>query len=838
MVSKKSLFWWVKTSNLKLQVIVLILIVITVFARVFPLQMQKQIVNQAIRFKDLHLLLIYCGLYIGAVVLSGVLKYVINILQARIGEETLAKLRKQLYSHILTLPMSFFRRTGAGMVVSSLVSEIASTGDFVGQAIAVPAINLLTLLAFGAYMFYLNPLLAALSLIIYPFALAVVPILQKRFNQTNRERVDITRKLSNSIGEAVSGIHEIHGNASFEIENEKFGHSIDKLFKTRIRLQLFKRGIMFSNNFFQSLGPFILFLVGGYLAINGRFDLGALVAFLSAYEKLYDPWKELMDFYQDYQDTSVRYKRVMEYFDAEPEFAILPVSGKLETLEGKIELQDVSFELAGGVRLLNQINFTLKPGEQLALVGFSGSGKSTLANVIGQIYKNTGGHVLLDGKELQDLTKKDVAANVGIVAQQPFIFDGTIKENLLYSCNAILEKGNGKGKRNLPSLDEMIAAIQQVGVFVDVLRFGLSTVLAHDAKDEQAQKLIRVRGSFYRDYGELLKDYVEFFDPERYLYNSNLVANLTFGSPNREEFALERLPANEHFLKFLEKAHLTTPLLRLGRDLAQQTVDILKSLKGDAFFFQQSPIAAEEFDSYGELVERMEKLKLHQLSKEDELKLLRLALNFIPARHKMVALPEYLQELVLEGRALFMETVNQEFPGAVTFYRRDEYLYSQTILDNILFGTPSTDNPKAMDRINQCVIQLLIEEDLLETIVEIGLNFQVGSKGDRLSGGQRQKIAIARAFLKSPAILIMDEATAALDNASQARIQNLLETKWKGRSTLVSVVHRLDTIKGYDRIAVMKAGKIVEMGPYQELIERKGILYELVYGARPGVKEQ
>jgi len=189
MVSKKSLFWWVKTSNLKLQVIVLILIVITVFARVFPLQMQKQIINQAIRFKDLHLLLVYCGLYIGAVILSGVLKYVINILQARIGEETLAKLRKQLYSHILTLPMSFFRRTGAGMVVSSLVSEIASTGDFVGQAIAVPAINLLTLVAFGAYMFYLNPLLAALSLIIYPFALAVVPILQKRFNQTDRKSV-------------------------------------------------------------------------------------------------------------------------------------------------------------------------------------------------------------------------------------------------------------------------------------------------------------------------------------------------------------------------------------------------------------------------------------------------------------------------------------------------------------------------------------------------------------------------------------------------------------------------------------------------------------------------
>jgi ABC-type multidrug transport system fused ATPase/permease subunit len=157
-----------------------------------------------------------------------------------------------------------------------------------------------------------------------------------------------------------------------------------------------------------------------------------------------------------------------------------------------------------------------------------------------------------------------------------------------------------------------------------------------------------------------------------------------------------------------------------------------------------------------------------------------------------------------------------------------EYIYSQTILNNIFFGKTKTANPQAQERIDQSIIQLLIEEDLLEGIIEIGMYFQVGSKGDRLSGGQRQKLAIARAFLKTPKILIMDEATSALDNKSQTRIQNLLETRWKKKSTVISVVHRLDTIKNYDKVAVMKAGKILEMGPYDELIARKGMLYELV----------
>jgi ABC-type phosphate transport system ATPase subunit len=273
----------------------------------------------------------------------------------------------------------------------------------------------------------------------------------------------------------------------------------------------------------------------------------------------------------------------------------------------------------------------------------------------------------------------------------------------------------------------------------------------------------------------------------------------------------------------------------LGAELCKQTVDILGNLPPERVFFEQSPIPAEELDDYRAIVGRLGKLKLHQLSPGDRSKLLELALRFTPGVHKMVGLPDILQELMLEGRALFREMISRDDLEAFTFYQAAEYIYSETILGNILFGKTKTVNPQAEEKINQSIIQVLIEEDLLETIVEIGMEFQVGSKGDNLSGGQRQKLAIARVFLKAPRVLIMDEATSALDNRSQARIQGLLDSKWKGMSTLIAVVHRLDIIKNYDKVAVMKAGRIGEVGSYDELIARKGMLYELIYGRTSAV---
>ena len=827
-VVKRSLFSWILAGNLKLQLLLLLVIIVMVFARVLPLEMQKRIVNEAINLRNIELLFVYCGVYLTAVIFFSALKYITNIIQTLIAQRATARMRKDLYHHILTLPLNFFRKTQPGMVVNALTSELTVPGNFVGMAVASPVTNVLTLLAFAVYLFFLNWLLALVSLSIYPIVVFLVPVLQKRVNRANKKRVDVSRTFSARIAEAISGIHEIQGHGAYKIENRKYDSIVDKLLRIRIVWDLYRFGVKSANGFFTSLGPFLVFILGGWLTIKGQLELGALVAFLSAQERLFEPWKELIEFYQVYQDGRVNYDRTMEYFDVEPDHEIAPKDREPLELDGGVEIRDVSFDTDTGIRLLDGINMSLRPGEHLALVGFSGSGKSTLALCIGQLYKYTGGSVLIGDKEVSSLTKKDMVNNIGFVAQSPFIFDGTIRENILYSWQAISE-GDGQEKEDrLPSLDDVIAVLHHTGIFADVLRFGLNAILTHDQDKKLVDVLVRVRKNFQRDFGDELADYVEFFDENQYLYYSSVAENLIFGTPNKDEFANANLSKNEYFLEFLKQADLNRPLLSLGSELAKQTVDILGNLPADSVFFEQSPIAAEELDEYKMLVEQLKKKKLHEISDTDRQMLLELSLRFTPGVHKMVPLPRILETLILEGRALFHEKITGDDPGAITFYQMAEYIYSQTILNNIFFGKTKTANPQAQERIDQSIIQLLIEEDLLEGIIEIGMHFQVGSKGDKLSGGQRQKLAIARAFLKSPKILIMDEATSALDNKSQARIQNLLETRWKKKSTVISVVHRLDTIKNYDKVAVMKAGKILEMGPYDELIARKGILYELV----------
>jgi ABC-type transport system involved in cytochrome bd biosynthesis fused ATPase/permease subunit len=439
----------------------------------------------------------------------------------------------------------------------------------------------------------------------------------------------------------------------------------------------------------------------------------------------------------------------------------------------------------------------------------------------------------LDNKDVTELSKRDMIRNMGFVSQTPFIFSGTIRENLLYSCVAKEEiEETDKGK-DLPSLDDMIEVLQQTGLFVDVLRFGLNAVIDQEEYQDVVEKIIRVRNNFQQNFGHVLTDYVEFYDENAYLFYSSVSENITFGSPNQENFKDENLCENRYFIDFLNRADLTTALVSLGAELSRQMVDILGNLPQEAVFFEHSPIKPDELDDFKVLVEHLKQTRLHQLNEQNLKKLLELALRFTPGKHKMVALPQILERLVLESRGLFKEKIFEDGrQKAFTFFDVSSYIHSQTILNNILFGRTTTSGSQAQDKIDQCIIHLLIEEDLLETILEIGMHYEVGSKGENLSGGQRQKLAIARVFLKSPRLMIMDEATSALDNKSQARIQDLLERRWKGKRTVISVAHRLDIVKNYDKIAVMKAGKIIEIGSYNQLMDKKGVFYELVTGKR------
>ncbi len=767
-IVKKPLTAWIFEGNAKLQVLLVAIILLAVAIRVVPLEMQKRIVNEAINLRKVDLLIIYCGIYLGAVVFYSLFKLIINIIQTKISQKATAEMRKQLYHHILNMPLSFFRNTQPGTVVNSLINELTIPGNFVGMAIAVPLTNIVTLLAFFGYLFVLNPVLAVLSFSLYPVMLYIIPLLQKRVNRDNKKRVNTSRQLSSKIVESISGIHEVQANGAFEIENNKFDSIVDSLKRIRIKWSIYKFAIKVTSNFFVNMGPFLIFIVGGYLAIHGQLGLGALVAFLSAQEKLYDPWKELIEFYQVYQDGSINYYKTMNYFDVEIKHELTPENREPYALDVSINVENMTLETKEGVKLLNNINLNIAAGEQIALVGFSGSGKSSLALCLAQLYDYTSGHASIGNREIAKLTKADMTKNIGLVSQSPFIFDGTIKENLMYSYTALhgelcVQEGDCK-----PELDDLVHVLQQSGLFVDVLRFGLTTIVDKNA-EELIPVIVRMRENFQNEFGDSLGDRVEFFDEGQFLSYASIADNIIFGAPVAEEFKNHKLVKSQFFLKFMDDADLTRPLLSLGKEIADQTVDILKNIKHDKIFFEQSPIKPEEFDLYEDIVIKIKNKKLHQIDKEQKTGLLELALRFSPGKHTIAVIPEFLTNLILEGRYLFREKILQKDPNAIAFFRNDQYIHSQTIFNNILFGIVKTTNPGEQEKINQFMIALLIGEDFLEKMIEIGMNFQVGTRGNNLSGGQQQKLAIARTFLKSPSIMILDEATSALDNKSQKK---------------------------------------------------------------------
>ncbi|MEJ5359866.1 MAG: ABC transporter ATP-binding protein/permease [Desulfobacterales bacterium] len=824
-IVKRSLASWVFEGNLPWQALLLVLIAVFTATRVLPLEMQKRIVNEAIGRREVDLLFAYGATYLAAVVLSNACKYGIQVIETLIAQRTLARMRRALLEHILRLPVGFFRENQPGSVVNAVVNELAVPSNFVGAALSTPVANLLTLLAFAGYLLWLNPLLAVVSLAIYPAAMAVLPFLQRGANRANQKRVDLARTFSGRIAESFQGIHEIHGHAAFRIEQRRFAELIERLRKVRVVWGLFRYGVKSANNFFTSLGPFIVFLLGGWLAIRGELELGALVAFLSAQEKLYDPWKELIEFYQVYQDGKVTYRRTMEFFDVESPVQIDPPDRPPLRLEGKLEVRRLDFVTEAGIRLLQDIQLALRPGEHLALVGFSGSGKSTLALCMAQLHAVEEGRIFLGGHDLTRLSKMDIAANLGLVSQHPFLFEGTLRDNLLYACEALAPAQAGTAAP--PTLDDIIAVLHQTGLFADVLQFGLNTPFDPARHEAIAPGLIRVRRKFQEKFGARFGEVVEFYDAAAYLEYSSIAENLLFGSARRPEFEPARLAANDWMVDFLAREALLHRLVNVGIRLARQTVDILGNLPPERVFFAQSPMSAEELPLFRRTLEQLRRRSPEQLSRQETLRLLELALRFTPGTHKMLELGDEFRARLLAARARLRREIEGNVPGAVAFYDPEAVVPSQPILKNILFGNTIAARPRMQEQILQTVIQLLIEKDLLEAIVGIGMETDVGTQGDKLSGGQRQKLAIARVLLKSPRILILDEATSALDNRSQARIQNLLETRWKGRCTVVAVVHRLDIIGHYDRIAVMKAGKIVEIGSFAELMARKGALYEL-----------
>ena len=442
----------------------------------------------------------------------------------------------------------------------------------------------------------------------------------------------------------------------------------------------------------------------------------------------------------------------------------------------------------------------------------------------------------------------DIARNISSVPQHPFIFTGTVRDNLLYSCNTLYLNNLVD---SVPREKELFAIVREVGLETDVIRWGLRTVIPPERVRPMIPRFLQMRQVVQDKLKQELNSVIEFYHTDEFLLYSSIATNIIFGSFS-SACNDGHITKNKTFMSFLHDHEIEPVLIELGLDIARSTIQLLGEFKNDDFFFQRSPMNSAQFSNYESLCRKADKFPLESLKKEERNLLLMLALDFIPGLHKIHTIDEAFEHRILDFRRIFLKkigkvdleqcrngTIQTVIPpysdsdsspvpeSGYTPFCNNQYLDSLSLIDNITFGTV-VDTDAVRDKFGRIALEEFERLGLLDNIMEIGLDFHVGSKGDNLSGGQKQKIALARAFLKKSPILILDEATASLDNSSQAKIQRFIETKLHGNTTVIAVVHRLDMISGYDHILVMKDGKIVESGNYRSLMDTRGFFYDLV----------
>ncbi len=874
----RNIFRYILRHSLRSQILILAMTVGSFPFLYATLELPKIIINDAladsssrtvfgITLSQVEFLFALCGVFLILVLINGGFKYVVNVYEGIVGERMLRRLRFELFSRVLRFPLPHFKRISAGEIVQMINAEVEPLGGFIAEAFALPAFQGGTLLTILIFMFMQDPIMGLAAIVLYPFQIYVIPKLQRQVNLLGKARVRQVRRNAEQISEMVGGVRDIRANDRTQYERAHFARELGIIYKIRFQIYKKKFFIKFLNNFMAQLGPFFFYSIGGYLVIIGDLTLGALVAVIGAHKELYSPWKELLSHYQLTWDSQIKFEQVVAQFDPPGlrDEALQTAEVEPVALKGPLRAVNLSLATEDGEPILDGTSFAVDLPARIAIVGPAGSGKEELTLVLANLLDPDAGRVLIADHEIQKLAEAITGRSMAYLGYPSQIFAGTVADNLFFGLKyrpqrppplegAALEQrqrelaeaeraGNTAldieadwtdyAAAGLEGPDAItraaVRALTMACLDWDVYQMGMRGTVDPETQPELAQQVLAARGAMR----ERLQDprfgrLVETFDIERYNTNATLAENLIFGTPTGDAFDLENLAANPYVQKIITEAGLADALALAGHRLASTMVELFADLPPDHEYFRQfSFISADDLPEYRALVTRADAAKLGELSPSDRERLIAITFKLIPARHRLDLLDEALQARILEARHRFREQLPAELRGQVAFFEADRYTPGASLQDNILFGKIAYGQAQATDRISDLIREVLNHLGLRERVIEVGLQGQTGVGGTRLSLPQRQKLAIARALLKRPEVLILYDATGPLDPADQLAILDTLLAEFAER-TLIWALNRSDGARKFDHVLVMRKGRVVEQGRFAELDRDGSALQELV----------
>jgi len=409
-----------------------VLLLLHTALRLLPPLFQREIVDQVIGARDLSRLGAIIAVLVGVYAFLQFVDFGDLYLRHALGERFIFDLRVRIYAHLQRLSLSFFERTSTGELMSRVTNDVNALEQFVTHGVALTAIDLLRLLGASAVLLALDWRLALVVLIPLPVMTVGLRYFNRRVRPIYRRVRDRLGDINARLQDNLAGIRVIQAFGQEEAELAHFRDTSERYYRERVRGIRAWAGFFPALYFVSALGGALVLGLGARMVVYDQLSLGTLVAFLSYIISFYEPLRRLTEVDNIFQQAIAAGERIFELLDEAPEIRDAPAAVALDGIEGSVVFDDVHFRYGDGDDVLHDVEFRMAPGEVVALVGPSGAGKTSIASLLCRFYDPIHGRILVDGHDLREVRVRSLRKHVAVVLQDTFLFNTTVRENLLY----------------------------------------------------------------------------------------------------------------------------------------------------------------------------------------------------------------------------------------------------------------------------------------------------------------------------------------------------------------------------------------------------------------------
>ena len=418
-------------------VIVLVCILFSSALSLLPSVLTGRIIDEGLIGRNMKMLIILIVASLGVTLGANLIRVAESYLNNWIAQHITYDMRNKMYRHLQQMSQNFFTSNNQGDIITRMTSDISGVERIITSTFTSILSNVITLGCAVVIMFQENWILALVGIAVIPLFTIPTRWAGKTRWTLTREAQECNDEINGILNEtlSVSGQLLVKLFGREEYEYNKYKDANHRMIGLNIQESMAGRWFMVIINTFSSVGPMLLYLVGGILMMKYNSDLsvGDISVLVALLGKMYGPVNSLLNIQVEWIRSMALFTRIFEYFDMPVEIKNAPDALVPKSARGNVEFQHVEFAYNEERKILKDINFKLDSGKSIAIVGPSGSGKSTIVNLIPRLYDVAAGSVTFDGVDVRKLDLDFLRENIGIVSQETYLFNGTIRENLLYA---------------------------------------------------------------------------------------------------------------------------------------------------------------------------------------------------------------------------------------------------------------------------------------------------------------------------------------------------------------------------------------------------------------------